>query len=874
MVIRKIILLVLLFLLVQSESYSQVFNSPRDTIVVPGKEYKAGWFHKFIFGKHWRDVWTTPIKVKILDLNNFAGGLTPTRKGGGLQTRTLHLLGKDGLDYKFRSIDKDPARMLPDDLKETFVASVLKDQISSANPMAPLVVAPLLKAVGVFQAVPQLVFMPDDKKLGKYRKEFGGVLGMIEVHPDEGNNPGDISFEGADKVIGTYKLFHRLEKKRNEKVDNIEFLKARLMDMLLGDWDRHFDQWRWALLDKKKKKLWKPIPRDRDQAFAKYDGLAPSLMEALTPQLVTFEEDYSNIQSLTWNGRFLDRRYLSEINKATWDSVTTFVQDIITDDVIKDAVKHLPLEVYAIASTELIRKLIFRRDHLKEASNKFYELINGYVDIFGSNKADYLQIKRLKNNTTDVSLFKLDRRTREKKGKALYHKIFDNNLVEEIRIYLLKGDDKAVVTGDVDSGALIRIIGGHGKDEFINKSKVHSHFPIIPFPRLENATRFYDSGKHSKFIAGKGTIVNTDKIPEPKNDFERYEDRQLDRGYEWLVAPVEHINTDDGVVLGAGPILIKYGFRKIPYDYRMLLTGSYATKTKSFNINYEAFFNSLYRGISLGVQIKSTELSLTNFYGFGNETPYSGSLVLKKFYKVRQRVFEFKPSLIFKLTGRFNLSLGFSYSSYKTNINNPSILNSFTYGNYGLGRFKLWGLNSSIDFDSRDVKRNPYKGDLINVSVSYFPAGKDNKFNFSKASFDVRHYYTFNKITDITLAFRIRGEKIWGTFPFFKSAFLGGKENLRGFNRERFAGDASISSQFEARFYLTKLNIIIPGRFGLSAFTEIGRVFQKNISSDKWHPTYGGGFWLSFLNRTFTTSLSIGKSAERTSFYIRARMGF
>jgi len=120
-VIRKIILLVLLFLLVQSESYSQVFNSPRDTIVVPGKEYKAGWFHKFIFGKHWRDVWTTPIKVKILDLNNFAGGLTPTRKGGGLQTRTLHLLGKDGLDYKFRSIDKDPARMLPDDLKETFV---------------------------------------------------------------------------------------------------------------------------------------------------------------------------------------------------------------------------------------------------------------------------------------------------------------------------------------------------------------------------------------------------------------------------------------------------------------------------------------------------------------------------------------------------------------------------------------------------------------------------------------------------------------------------------------------------------------------------------------------------------------------------------
>ena len=111
----------------------------------------------------------------------------------------------------------------------------------------------------------------------------------------------------------------------------------------------------------------------------------------------------------------------------SWDSVTTFVQNTITDDVIKDAVKHLPPEVYTIASTELIRKLISRRNHLKETSNKFYELINGYVDIFGSNKADYLQINRLKNNTTEVSLFKLDKKTREKKGKAFYHKIFDNN---------------------------------------------------------------------------------------------------------------------------------------------------------------------------------------------------------------------------------------------------------------------------------------------------------------------------------------------------------------------------------------------------------------------------------------------------------------
>jgi len=872
--LKKYSSLIIVLIFFSSFNFAQLNLTPKDTTIIPGKEYEAGAFHKFIFGKHWRDVWTTPIKVKILDLNKFAGGLTPSRKGGGLQTRTLHFIGADGLDYKFRSIDKDPAKMLPDDLKETFVAAVLKDQISAANPFAPLVVAPLLKAVGVLQAEPALVLMPDDEKLGKFRKEFGGLLGMIEVHPDEGENPGDISFEGADKVIGTYKLFHRLEKKRSEKVDNIEFLKARLMDVLLGDWDRHFDQWRWALMRKKGKKLWKPIPRDRDQAFSKFDGLAPSLMEALTPQLVTFEEDYSSIQSLTWNGRFLDRRYLSEITKSKWDSVTAFITDTITDDVIMDAVKHLPPEVYSIAGPEISSKLINRKNLLKEASDEYYELINGYVDIFASNKDDFLLVNRLNDNQTQVSLYRLNKNTGNKKGEPFYNKIFDNKLLDEIRIYLLDGNDKAVIEGEVEDGVLIRVIGGHGKDEFVNNSKVHSRFPIIPIPRLENATRFYDSGKHSKFIAGKGTVVNRDKAADPINDFERYEARQIDRGHEWLVAPVEHFNSDDGLILGAGPVLIKYGFRKKPYEYKMLLTASVSTKTGAVNFNYKALSNSLYRGITLGVEIRSTELSITDFFGFGNQSALNKALDAGKYYRVEQRAFDFKPTLIFSLKENLKYSLGFSYGNYKTDLKNPQILNSFPYGNYGTGNFKFWGLNSSFVLDSRDVKRNPYKGNFFTLSGFYFPKGLDNKFNFGKVRIDLRHYFTFKGLTDITLAFRGGGEKVWGTYPFFESAFLGGKEKLRGFNRERFAGDASVFGQFEARFYITKLKIIIPGKFGLHAFTEIGRVFQDNFPSDKWYPTYGAGFWLSFLDRMFTTSLSIAKSEERTSFYIRARMGF
>jgi hypothetical protein len=49
-------------------------------------------------------------------------------------------------------------------------------------------------------------------------------------------------------------------------IDEAEYIKARLFDMLIGDWNRNEDQWRWGEY-KKKKIVYKPIPRDRDQAF-------------------------------------------------------------------------------------------------------------------------------------------------------------------------------------------------------------------------------------------------------------------------------------------------------------------------------------------------------------------------------------------------------------------------------------------------------------------------------------------------------------------------------------------------------------------------------------------------------------------------------
>ncbi|MGI9041741.1 MAG: hypothetical protein ACR2HK_11730 [Gemmatimonadales bacterium] len=148
---------------------------------------------------------------------------------------------------------------------------MLQDQISAGHPAAPFVVAPLLEAAGVLHAEPRLVVLRDgDSRLGEFEPEFGGMLGVLEERAEAGE--GGTGFGGAAEVIGTDKLLERLERDADHLVDAPQFLRARMVDIFLGDWDRHRDQWRWARFGTAKPARWVPIPRDRDQAFARYDG--------------------------------------------------------------------------------------------------------------------------------------------------------------------------------------------------------------------------------------------------------------------------------------------------------------------------------------------------------------------------------------------------------------------------------------------------------------------------------------------------------------------------------------------------------------------------------------------------------------------------
>ncbi|HET6463171.1 MAG TPA: hypothetical protein VFH33_05155, partial [Candidatus Krumholzibacteria bacterium] len=353
-----------------------------------GEHYRAGAVHRFLLGSDYRDLWTTPVTVPVLDMRSFAGGLTPVRRVGGQQTLGLALKGADGMAYTFRGVDKDPSEILPPDYRGTFLNKLMQDQIASSFPGGSVVVPPLLEAAGVLHVEPEMVVMPDDSSLGEFRSAFAGALGTIEEYPTAGKD-GAGTF-GATEIINGEEMWKRMDASSADRPDARAFLTARLVDLLIGDWDRHRNQWHWARIPGNE--LWQPIPEDRDQAFVRFEGLIQTLGRERLPQFVNFTQEYPDIDGLTWNGRDGDRRILVDLEKPVWDEIAASVQSRITDAVIADAIARMPAEYRELEGAQIEKALRQRRDDLKAESDRFYRFLAKRVDVRTSAEAEVARV--------------------------------------------------------------------------------------------------------------------------------------------------------------------------------------------------------------------------------------------------------------------------------------------------------------------------------------------------------------------------------------------------------------------------------------------------------------------------------------------------
>ncbi len=819
---------------------------PYDTLVVAGSQYRAPALKRFFFGDHYRTSWTTPVRVPLMDLDTIQGGLFPTKRGGGRQTKSVKFRSDAERYFVFRSVDKDPAGTLNLELRNTIIADITRDQTSSQHPYGAMPVSVLLDEIDILHADPTLYVMGDIPRLSRFRGQFGGMLGMLEITPKDKKSDRAGTF-GADNIYKSFELFDERYDDQDLQINSREFVRARLFDMLIGDWSKHEDNWKWAgFKDGKRQEIVRPIPRDRDHAFSQLDGFFPWLASRrwAVPNLEHFDFKDPDIRSLTFQARHMDRLILSPLKREDFLAEARYIQESISSEDIDRAIQTFPEEVIPVSGETIGEKLKTRLGRLQDYAQEYYELHARYVDVVGTNKEEQFNIDRRADGSTHIEV--IDPKG-DQEGRILYERTFLPAETKELRVYGLGDKDLFDIKGEADQAIPLRIIGGPGNDRIKDQSSID---------KGGTHTWVYENDPKAEVQLQDGS-----KQVDNWRDELYYYRRDAYEYNSYLPLASLTFNTFSGVTLGAGVNFTRRSFTRRDYSSKHQLQGSISTLS-NFSLQYQADWHHVLHKWDILAMAQVERPAFYNFFfGLGNETPKDDQAFDDNFYLVKLQRYQGEVALrrIFRGRSAFQVRLGYEDNA-TTEIENTILDQELPF--FGTGDLSWAYLHPSLVLDFRDHPVFPSRGFRLQAGQQW-GYGQDVDFGVSKLAaeffFSTRRY-------PITVAARTGWAATQGNAPFYKLPNLGMNEGLRGYQNFRFTGDEYFYYNFEFRFPITLWrNTFLPVVLGIRTFYDSGFVKENGIdTSPEFKHAYGGGFYVIPLSRSYTLSVLLGFSEEET----------
>ncbi|MGN8068792.1 BamA/TamA family outer membrane protein [Mucilaginibacter sp. 22184] len=797
--------------------------------------------HRWLFGTNFRKEWAIPVKLPVIRLSKVNGGLTTLKQGGGMQSKSLRLEDKTGREWVLRSVEKVPDKLLPEGLQGTFAVDWVADEFSAQHPYSALIVPPLAAAAKVPHANPVIGVVADDPALGEYSKIFTNMVCLLEEREPIGESD------------NTFKMQRELTKNYDNRLDGEAFLRARMLDLLIGDWDRHEDQWRWAVTKDDKARHYVAVPRDRDQVFHVNQGLFPSIaaLPWIDPLLGNFKGDLSGAKYSLFKTRFMKQFPDAQISYDDWMRIANDFVKVETDEVLEAGLKRLPKETYDLRHQELLSILKKRRDNIPAAMAEYYRFINRIVDLHTTDKDEQITISDAPNKALHVTVESLN-----KKGEAknkIWDMTYQPDITHELRLYTAAGNDHIVVN-NASSPIKLRIIDSVDDKTFDIKQANSS---IKVYGPKDSTSFTGDVNRVSKHFS-TDTLNSRFVQANPYN--------------VWMPLATAAINADDGFLLGLG---FRYkgvdGFRKLPYStiQQVMITHSFATDAFRIKYNGEWIQAIGKADFTLQAFIQAPDNTM-NFFGRGNETKLTKFPGYRRFYRARFDTYQFDPAL------RWHTGKGSTFSA------GPSLQYYHMNPEDNIGKFISLPTTHTNSYDSTTLNKNkahvglilnyvsnqrnnyilPSAGFYFNVLVQGYTGLNSYSKSFMQIKPEFTYYQKLNSKGTIVLSDRVGGGVTIGDPAFYQSLFLGGQGNLLGFLQNRFAGQQMVFNNLQGRVKVAKIaSYILPGELGLTGFYDAGRVWIKDEHSTTWHQGVGGGLYFSPAGLTIVQLLA-GHSNE------------
>ncbi len=803
---------------------------------------KHGGFYHWAWGKHYSELYYQPVTARTVSLNSLFGGLSikeqlPKLHALILEDKRNHLymlkpLGGSSsfLESKFfQSVYKQ------EDFKDTYLNDFIQEAYTVVHPYMFVVSENLAESAQVGSSGSSILYVVGGNGCDTISdgSAVENKLSSISHLPDL-----------RDKTVlnEVEALIDKLHEDNFAKVDQKTYIRARLFDMLIGDWNKISENWYWIPTSAGDSTVYIPQTLDRSHAFSRVDGVFfKELLNMLGVGFITnYEGELKNLKKFNKLSYALDIALTQNCTAVAWQEQAKLLKTQLTDAAINEAFSKLPKEMQNAEADELKKNLIQRRNHLEETAMKYYVYTQKTPVVTGSNKSERFVIDQDDNKDLNIRIY--DKAT----DRLILNKKYLRKYTKEIWLYGLGGDDEFEVDKKKRNISLL-LIGGEGKNDY----KIHRGKNVSVYEYKTEKERLKD-------IKTANVIIPNDESA-------------LDYDYQRLkystisFTPIGIYDSDLGLNLGTSVAYTIYGFRRAPYTRRHQISYDY---TNGFT--YQGIFPSYDHKKSLHVAAYfGSPAYFSNFFGFGNDT--RGYKDEKKNYnRVNITKYMLAPALYYNMTKEQTFNVFSSFEVYK--VKNPKDRDRF--------------INTVYEDGSRMFSSQYY----MNLGGTYDLNKKMNGF-VSSVSFsgtlgwninmgDPKRNYAYMKgkiginlkITDrITFATQVKGTALFSDkYEFYQAATT----ELRGFRENRFIGKQSLYQYSDIRLDMGKLqNPLTPLKYGVFAGIDHGRVWYEGETSDKWHSSYGGGFWLTIL-RKFTGKFSYFGSSDGSRFMFQLGMGF
>lgn len=396
--------------------------APPDSVsIVLGPAYASAPSLGALRSAGWRRLWIDTVRLPVLDVP--APAADKPEYDTTWVPGTIILRGADGTARRLVPVDHEPVAFeLATRLRGTTVEHWLNDLTTIMHPTAPLAASALYRAVGLQAVRPRLAATADGR----------GV--WVERAPDLDGR----AYGSFIRVIASGSLLALLGRDPATRVDLRAFLKARLLDVLLGDRDRAAPHWLWGLdPGAAGGPAWVPIAARQQQAFVRAGGGDRFLLGIYEPGFVVFNAKRPPVGALTSTGYDFDRPLLARLERPTWDSVAVALQSALTRDVIDRAIAELPVEHWRASGADLAEALEVRRDALPDVVRDFYHQVVADPDVELSDAAESVRLTRLPSGDLDLRV--------SAGGAELWHRVFLASETRELRLHLRGGDDRVAL---------------------------------------------------------------------------------------------------------------------------------------------------------------------------------------------------------------------------------------------------------------------------------------------------------------------------------------------------------------------------------------------------------------------------------------------